>query len=189
MFPFQIDPDLSLELLAPRHAEELFALVDANREHLKPWMPWVASTNSPDDTRAFIAQTLKQVADNSGFQTAVCSGGKIVGVVGMHAVNWSHKQTSLGYWLDQNAQGRGFMTRSCRAYLDHIFGDLGLHRVEIRCATGNARSRAVAERLGFQLEGVIRDVERVNGVFVDHQVYGLLAAEWEERRGNRPTPA
>jgi ribosomal-protein-serine acetyltransferase len=53
-----------------------------------------------------------------------------------------------------------------------------LHRLEVRCAVANARSRAIPERLGFRLEGTIREAEWLYDRFVDHAVYGLLEAEW-----------
>lgn len=65
-----------------------------------------------------------------------------------------------------------------RAVVDYAFGRLGLHRVEIRCAADNHRSRAIPERLGFTQEGVLRESGYLNGRFVDMVVYGVLASEW-----------
>ena len=84
----------------------------------------------------------------------------------------------LGYWLARDAQGRGLITRGVAAMLDHAFGPWRLHRVEIRAAPDNARSRAVPERLGFTLEGRLRDAERHPGGFRDLVVYALLAPDW-----------
>ncbi len=70
------------------------------------------------------------------------------------------------------------MTRACKAIIDHTFKDLGLHRVEIRCAAENFKSQAIPERLGFAREGVIRQAEWLYDHFEDHVVYGLLAPEW-----------
>lgn len=93
----------------------------------------------------------------------------------------NNKSTSIGYWLAEDAQGSGIMTKSCEAYIDHAFRDLDLHRIEIRCAVANARSRAVPERLGFASEGLIREAEWLNDRFVDHVLYGLLSGEWKQR--------
>ena len=180
MFSFRLDSGIRLELLSPRHAQELYEAVDRNREHLRPWMPWVDSTKSVAAIEAFISRTLDQTASNSGFQTAIRSGEQLVGVVGMHGINWANKSTSLGYWLAKEEQGKGTMTKACAAYIAHSFSDLNLHRIEIRCATENLRSRAIPERLGFLSEGIIREAEWVNGAFLDHVVYGLLSTEWTE---------
>ena len=72
------------------------------------------------------------------------------------------------------------MTRACRALVTHAFRELGLHRVEIRAAPGNRRSRAIPERLGFRQEGILRDAEWPYDHYVDLVVYAMLADEWEE---------
>lgn len=179
MFTHHITRDLVLELLEARHADELYRLTDANREHLRQWLPWVDKIKSVDDTRAFIQNTRRQLSDNNGFHTVIRHNGDLVGTIGQHGISWNNRSTALGYWLAQDAQGQGIMTRSCRVYLEHVFLDLDLHRVEIRCAIGNTRSRAIPERLGFSSEGVIRDAEWLYDHYVDHVIYGLLATEWK----------
>jgi ribosomal-protein-serine acetyltransferase len=52
-----------------------------------------------------------------------------------------------------------------------------LNRIEIAAAVGNVRSRAIPERLGFKLDGVLRERENVNGVMLDHAVYSQLRRE------------
>lgn len=158
---------------------ELAALIDANRLRLAQWLPWAAA-NGVEDTRQFVRQALRQAADDNGFQAALVNQERIVGMIGFHVIQWPHRWTSLGYWMDAGEEGRGTMTRAVRAMVGHAFGQWDLNRVEIRAATGNARSRAIPERLGFRQEGVLRQVERVGGRFLDHAVYGLLAAEWAE---------
>ena len=74
------------------------------------------------------------------------------------------------------------MTSACRAFIDHAFDEWQLHRVEIHCATGNQRSCAIPERLGFQLEGVLRDAQLVNEKYYDIKVYSMLAGEWSKPR-------
>ena len=70
------------------------------------------------------------------------------------------------------------MTEAVRAYTGHAFEVWGMHRMELRAAVGNARSRAVAERVGFVLEGVLRGAERVGDRHLDVAVYAALATEW-----------
>jgi ribosomal-protein-serine acetyltransferase len=63
----------SLELLDVRHVDELFRLTDTNRKHLRAWLPWVDSSRSAEDTKAFIRQTQKQLAGDNGFQAFAIS--------------------------------------------------------------------------------------------------------------------
>ena len=75
-------------------------------------------------------------------------------------------------------QGKGIVTRAARAVVDYSFNELGLNRVEIHCAEGNRKSRAIAERLGFRQEGVLRGSGLLYDRYVDMVIYGMLKEEW-----------
>jgi ribosomal-protein-serine acetyltransferase len=166
-----------LRLFEESDADELFALTDRNRAHLETWLPWVPAIRSAQDSLEFIRMTRRQVADNGGLQLALVRGSAIAGVAGYHRVDWANRATSIGYWLAADAQGRGTMTEAVRALVDQAFDGWGLERVEILAAVGNARSRAIPERLGFAQEGVRRRAERVGDRWLDHAVYAMLAAD------------
>jgi ribosomal-protein-serine acetyltransferase len=166
-----------LRLLKASDADELFAVIDANRSNLAVFLPWAAG-QTLDGTRAFIELTRKQLADDNGFQTAIVKDQRIIGVVGYHGVNWPDRSTTLGYWLAAAERGYGTMTRAAGVLVDHAIGVWGLNRVEIGAAPENTRSRAIAVRLGFRQEGTLRQAERVGGRYLDTVVYSMLAAEW-----------
>ena len=167
-----------LRVLEESDASELYALVDRNRAHIGEWMAWVAATHTHADILAFLRTTRKQLAANDGFQCAISADDTIIGVVGFHAVDWTNRSTSIGYWLAEDRQGRGTMTAAVRALTDHAFRELWLNRVEIRAAVKNQRSRAIPERLGFEKEGVLREAERLGERFNDLVVYSMLAKDW-----------
>ena len=162
-------------------AEELYALIDRHRAYLARWLPW-AEGQTPAATREFIRISRRQHATGEALNTTILVDGAIVGTIGVHAVSRPHGTTNVGYWLAEDAQGRGVVTEAVRAYADAAFGPWGLHRMELRAAVENARSRAVAERLGFVEEGVARQAERVGGRRHDLVVYSILALEWASRR-------
>ena len=176
------DPELELGLYEQRHADELFSVVDANRAYLRCWLPWLDDVRGVDDQRAFIRRGADRFARNDGFEAGIWHRGRIVGGVGFHYVNWPNRKTEMGYWLAESAQGRGIMTRCCRALVDHAFGGWNLNRVVIFCATENHRSRAVPERLGFTHEGTYRQAEWLYDHFVDLEAYAMLASDWEAAR-------
>ena len=167
-----------LRLFEESDAEEMYALVDRNRAHLEPWMPWVPLVRTPEDQLEFIRATRRQVAENNGFQVAiVAADGALAGTAGFHGVSWLNRATSIGYWLGADHQGRGTMTQAVRALVDHAFGVWELHRIEIAAAVDNARSRAIPARLGFREEGVRREAERHGDRYLDLVVYGLLSTD------------
>ncbi len=176
-FEGSIGDGITLAPLAVLDADELFAVTDANRDHLRPWMPWIGAVISPGDTRQFIQSVIDQMARNDGYQCAIRVDGAIAGIVGHHSIDWANRLTSLGYWLAAGHQGRGIMTRSCGALIDFAFDDLDLNRVEISAATDNRNSLAVIERLGLTAEGVRRQAEWVHDRFVDLRCYAILRQE------------
>jgi ribosomal-protein-serine acetyltransferase len=78
-------------------------------------------------------------------------------------------------------EGKGLVTTACQVMIDHAFHELGLNRVVISCASDNQRSRAIAEKLGFTREGILRQSDWLKDGFVDQVVYGILANEWRSR--------
>jgi ribosomal-protein-serine acetyltransferase len=158
-------------------AAELHALIEANREHLADWLPWAAEQDAAG-TRRFLADAEGQLAKNDGLQAALVPKGAIVGVTGFHSINRLNRNTTIGYWLAADAQGRGLMTAAVRTLVELAFADWGLHRIEIHAAPRNWRSRAIPERLGFREEGRLRECERVGGRYLDRIIYGLLEDEW-----------
>lgn len=173
-----VSEQFSLAPLELDHAGELFALTDANRLYLRTWLPWLDSIRRVEDTRAFIRAAQAQASQNNGAQLAIKIDGSIAGIVGHHQIDWRNRLTSIGYWVGEAYQGRGLVTTACRALIAHAFDDARLNRVEIRCAVGNRRSRAIPHRLGFRQEGILRDAEWLYDHFVDHVVYATLVTDW-----------
>ena len=182
MFRASLRSGLDLGLLEERHAATVFALIDANREYLREWMPWVDATAAEDDTLAFIRASLEQFAANNGFAAGIWTGAgnsrAFAGVIGTHKINWLNRKVEIGYWVGQEFQGRGIVTAACRAVVTHLLIEMDLNRVEIHCATGNAKSCAIAKRLGFTLEGTLREAELCSGRYLDLHVFGMLKQDW-----------
>lgn len=178
MFSLKIDDELHLRLLDESDTDELFELVNQNRLYLRQWLPWLDKETSREDSLYFIRSTLDQFANNAGLSAAILLQDRIVGVISYNSIDWNNRIAYIGYWLSAGYQGRGIITRACRRLIGHAFEEFEMHRVEIRCATGNRRSCAIPQRLGFTQEGVVRQVEWLYDHYVDHVIYGLLANEW-----------
>ncbi len=181
MFSQVVEKGIELGLLEERHAGELFRLVDLNRSHLSQWLPWLEQHQGIEDALVFIRTALEQFSENNGFHAGIWVEGRLAGAIGVHRIDWANRLTSVGYWLDESLSGRGIMTKCCKAVLGSLFQEFELNRVEIRCATGNTKSCAIPERLGFTREGVIREGQWVEGRPLDLVVYSMLRREWKER--------
>lgn len=175
---FRLTPEVVLRPCRLGDAEALFEVIDANREHLRQWLPWLDLNPTSAANTAFLRDTARQHRAGTALRMIIDDRGAIAGIAALENIDRTHRHAKIGYWLAAAHQGRGFMTRAVRALCDHGFGAMGLHRIEIRAAPGNRRSRAVPERLGFTREGQQRQVEWLYDHFVDLVIYGMLATEW-----------
>ncbi|MFD2706187.1 GNAT family N-acetyltransferase [Salibacterium lacus] len=179
MFLYQVDEGTTLKMLDRSDTEALFSLTRKYAEELKTWLPWVEHTTTSADTKAFIRSAMQQFADGNGWQAGIRHHGDLAGVIGFHYIDEVNRAASIGYWIAPPFEKRGLVTTSCRALLAHAFDELDLHRVEIKAAKANEKSRAVPALLGFQEEGQLRGAERVNGTHLDVIVYSMLQEEWK----------
>ena len=101
-------------------------------------------------------------------------GERVVGVIGLHTTRWTHRRTAIGYWIAGSFEGRGVVTRCVRSLVERLHAR-GMHRLEIHVAVDNDRSRTVATRCGFTLEGVCRGAEWIDGRAIDHAVFAHIA--------------
>lgn len=171
-----------LKQLEPSDAEVIFAVVEANREHLGRWLPWVEQTREAGDTREFLEQVAANRSQGRTAAYGIWRGDELAGLIGLHDIDSSNGTAQIGYWIARCFQGRGLMTLAVTVLIRTAFGKLGLERIEIRCAAGNQRSQAIPKRLGFTYEGTLRSAQRLGGERVDVRVYGLLREEWQRLR-------
>ena len=180
-FPLDLGDGIVLRLLRVEDAEEVFALARANRDRLAPWMPWAGRTNSVEEQRVWLRNVSADPEDLDG--VGIFVDERYAGGAGIHGRDPYGTGAEIGYWIDGAYEGRGIVSRAVQALLVVCFDELGVHRVTIRAAIGNVRSRAVAERAGFTQEGVLREAEQGSdgSGFHDLVVYGLLEHEWRAR--------
>jgi ribosomal-protein-serine acetyltransferase len=177
MFANEVDERIELRLIQHHHCAELFKLMDANRDHLRPWHPWIDGIRSAGDLERSITGWLQQFAGKRGFHAGIWHEGKLCGMINHLTIDWLNRSTVLSYWLDEAHQGRGIMTAACRKFVSHAFRTIQLNRVAIECASDNTRSRRIPERLGFKIEGIIRGIEWLHDRYADHAMYSLLRTD------------
>ncbi len=179
MLNYQIDDDLELRLTSMRYKKELFALVIDNLDYLGEWMPWANKDINEQDTSEFIERVLRNLAEETQLPLLIFLDGHIVGTISLFNIDLANRSSEIGYWVAKDHQGKGIITRSCKALIKYGFEELNLNRIVIRCATENFKSQAIPESLGFTKEGVSRQVEWLHDKFVGLAVYSLLKEEWK----------
>lgn len=174
----KVDNNISIELIGSHHAEGLLSVVNANRDHLGKWLPWVPHMNSVENFHDFIDASRKRYENKSELPCVILVDGKVAGRVGMYNIDNYNMHASVGYWIGKEYGGRGIITKAVRAVIDHGFSSLHLNRIEIRCGVDNNKSQAIPERLGFKHEGILRQAERLYDKYIDLCVYSMLKEEW-----------
>ena len=101
----------------------------------------------------------------------------MVGRVGVYKIDNQNSIGEIGYWIIENSQGNGIVTKCCIGLIDFCFNDLKLNRIEIKCGTENLKSKTIPEKLNFTKEGVIRQGELLYDKFIDLNLYSFLKAD------------
>ena len=157
----------------------------ASRDFLKPWEPtWAPDALSYAAFRRRVTRYATDWRDDEGYSFFIWrnSDAQLVGGIGLTYVRRGVSETaSVGYWLGQSFTGRGYMTEALKLAADFGFRTQQLHRLEAACLPHNMPSRRLLERVGFRPEGYAKGYLRIDGLWQDHQLYGLLADEWRGR--------
>ena len=99
--------------------------------------------------------------------------------MGMHKWEPDIKRAQIGYWITAPYEGRGIISKALNKFIAYLFEQLPLNKIEIHFVAANKRSAGVAAKLGFTIEGVIRQSFVRNGITEDLVVLGLLKSEWK----------
>ncbi|MDQ1706388.1 MAG: hypothetical protein QOF18_2754 [Frankiaceae bacterium] len=151
--PERIDlPDgSSLRRYTEDDLPRLVDTVNANLEHLRPWMPWAGEPATMQTQGEWLHGAQQRWDDGHEFAYGIFdTAGRVVGGTGLHSRN-GPGVLEIGYWLSADAVGRGLATAAAQAMTDVAAALDDVRRVEIRCDEGNVRSAAVAQRLGYSL--------------------------------------
>lgn len=170
--------DITLSPLTLTDSETVFHLVVKNRMYLRTWLNWVDETNSVEHTSRFVQKALQQHQDHTGLYYVIWIENLMVGLISFNTIDDHDKKAVVGYWIDEEHQGKGHTTTALKLLVGFGFETLSLHRIEAHVAKENNASSAVPLKLGFQKEAVLREAEWLNDHFTDLELYSILASEW-----------
>lgn len=143
------------------------------------WLPWARPGYSRQDTRRYLrsARLARLQRQALEFVLEENATAELLGMASLHRIDWTRRCAGVGYWVRASRWGQGIAAVAVEALVDFAFRELALHRLELHIATDNHASHRVAQKLGFQREGVARDAEFIDGEFRDHAQYSLLRTE------------
>jgi RimJ/RimL family protein N-acetyltransferase len=186
-----------VRLLVDADAQALFEAIDTSRDHLAPWMPWAAAHTSLNDSLGYIRRSQAQWLLRERLPVGIFEAATeaLVGGSGLERLDWRLRAFEIGYWLRASAQGHGYVQETVQLLTTLAFTHLGAKRVQIRMDPRNERSERVAQRLGFELEGTLRNVSLdADGAPADRRIYALspdtyAALPWAGALPPHPGPA
>jgi len=173
-----IDNELLLRSYEVDDFQELYNAINNSRRHLAPWLNWVSKTTKPEHSLQFIRKSQDQMHDQEALALGIFFKDKVIGGIGMHEWDQATKKAQLGYWIATEYEGKGIILKSLIPFVDYLFEKTGLNKIEIHYVAANKRSAKVAARLGFIIEGIIRQSCLRNGIMEDIVITGLLRNEW-----------
>lgn len=172
-------------LLRPYSASDATSVkeaVEESRDLLRPWMPWWQTHQTIEESIDFCVRSRARwmLRHTMNFGIWERATGRYVGGTGFNEPDWKVRKFEIGYWLRESAVGHGYVTEAVRVLTRAAIERLDANRVEIHCDARNNRSRRVAERCGFLLEGTLRrDALTTDGSLRDTLIYGLIREEYE----------
>ncbi|MDR2920643.1 MAG: GNAT family N-acetyltransferase [Tannerella sp.] len=154
---------------------DIYKAIDSQRGYLREFLPFVDHTKKTEDTRAFVEGAVNAAVERNEYTFVILVENNFAGLVGFKDLDKKNLKVEIGYWLCEQYQHRGIMTSAVKALCELAFKDLQLNRIQIKCATGNIRSKHIPIRLGFKMEGLERQGELMhNGTFADLEIYSIL---------------
>lgn len=140
-------------------AEAVYEAIYRSAKSLKPHMIWAQKEPVREEVKENIRQAHAAflAREDLRLHLFLKETGEFVGSSGLHRIDWTIPKFEIGYWVDDKFEGKGYMTEATNRIAEFAFKELAAKRIEIRCDRDNIRSRAVAERSGFELEGILKN--------------------------------
>lgn len=150
---------LLIRMPMPGDGKAVYKAIQASLNELKPWMPFAHIEQSEEDIEANIREAHAKFLTREDLRLHIFDRetGEFLASSGLHRINWDVPKFEIGYWIDTRFSGNGYITEAAEAITQFAFNELNAKRVEIRCDSKNIRSRAIPERLGYTLEGILKN--------------------------------
>lgn len=159
-FPTEFSTErLLIRMPKPGDGKAVFAAVQASIHELKPWIPWAHNQQTEQETEINVRDSYIKFLKREDLRLHIFlkSTGEFIGSSGLHRINWNIPKFEIGYWIDSRYSGNGYITEAVQGITEFAFNELKARRIEIRCDSKNEKNRKIPERLGFTLEGILKN--------------------------------
>jgi RimJ/RimL family protein N-acetyltransferase len=159
-FPTEFYTDrLQIRMPKPGDGKAVFNAIQASIDELKPWMPFAQKEQSEQETEINIRVSYAEFLNREDLRLLIFlkDTGEFIASSGLHRINWDVPKFEIGYWIDTRYSGKGYITEAVQEISNFAFNELKARRIEIRCDSKNEKSRKIPERIGFTLEGILKN--------------------------------
>lgn len=187
MFPIERclhAPRVYLRRLSKAHAAPFRDLLEKNRLWILPWMPEPPASLTLAEATRIIECEHQEAKRSQRLDLGIFrrEGEDLIGRISLHAVQWGVSfSAGLGYWIDLDQAGRGFMTEAVATLVAGCFEELDFHRLWAGVQPANLPSQKVLGKLGFLREGTHRQELYINGRWRDQYYFTLLDSEFRDK--------
>lgn len=171
---------LSLRKITRQDIPDIFEIY-SNREVMLYFDDRYAFENM-SEAEQMVSDYDNAIRDQTGLRWGIVlkSTRKLIGTCGFHEISDYHKRIELGYDLNRNYWGKGIMKEALSVIIDHAFEKSEVNRIEAFVEPPNTTSCTLLGKLGFSMEGILREHEMCRGKLIDIQLFSLLRKEWKQ---------
>jgi [ribosomal protein S5]-alanine N-acetyltransferase len=164
---------IELKLLTPENAKELLEFYERNREHLKCYEATRdESFYTYEVQKRDLTENYRQFLSGNSVNLGIFKDDSFIGKIKIsNIVMGVFKNAFVGYSMDRDEQGNGYMKEALRLVLDYAFNNLGLHRIEATTLVDNIKSQSVLLACGFKEIGISEKYLFINGKWRDHKIF------------------
>lgn len=171
-----IEGTIALLPYQKRHLGDLHSAAIESMAELMPWMSWMHSGYSMEESRMWLEERPEQWAKGISFDFAITdlSDGSYIGGCGLNKFDSERKVANLGYWVRTTMTKRGISTTAASLLVRWGIEKLHLQRIEIAVASPNFASQRVAEKVGALREGLLRNRMIVRDLVYDEVMFSII---------------
>lgn len=146
-----VDSEIYLKPLEISNLEDLYNITKKNKKELKKWFDWADERLTIKSSLNFIQRSIRENKNNNRCDLGIFYYGKLVGVFGLINFDEKFNEIELAYWLSSDYHKKGIIIRSCKKVEEYCFNVLDFNELVISAFAENIGSRAIPEKLGFEI--------------------------------------
>lgn len=178
-----VGKNVILRNLTPADAEEILEYYKKNKKHLEPFEPLKDNDfYTIEGQRKNLNKSYREFFNGVTVEMGIFKEERLIGRIKLSGIlHGSFKNGLLGYSIDEDEQGKGYMKESVKLFLKYAFDECELHRIEASALLDNKKSRGVLKGCGFKMLGINEKYLLINGRWKDHATYYILKEDFKNK--------